>query len=57
MKNVEFSDKEITYLLIALRKYEAQLLADESEEMEDAATDLIFVQALTARLRTVKAAK
>ena len=57
MKNVEFSDKEITYLLVALRKYEEQLLEEESEDMEDSATDLIFVQSLATKLKAIKATK
>lgn len=54
MKSIDFTQKEITYLLISLRKYEEKLISDESEEMEDAATDLLFVQSLIAKLKAAK---
>lgn len=54
MKNLEFTEKEITYLLISLRKYEEKLIMDESEDMEDAATDLLFVQSLITKLKAAK---
>jgi hypothetical protein len=56
MKSIEFTDKEITYLLVALRKYEEQLLASDGEEMEDAAVDLVFAQSLSKKLRLAKSA-
>ena len=56
MKSLDFTDKEITYLLISLRKYEERLLADESEDMEDATTDLLFIQSLIAKLKAAKLA-
>ena len=52
MKSIEFTDKEITYLLVALRKYEERLLASDGEEMEDAAVDLVFAQSLSKRSTT-----
>jgi hypothetical protein len=54
MKAIQLSEKEITYTLIALRRYEQALLADEDEEMGDTATDLIFVQSLIDKLNTAK---
>lgn len=57
MINVEFSAKELTYLLLSLRKYEQALLEQEGEDMEDAATDLIFVQSLSSKLKAAKETK
>jgi len=54
MKAIELSEKEITYALIALRRYEQALLAEDGEDMEDTATDLIFVQSLIQRLSAAK---
>jgi hypothetical protein len=54
MKNIELSKHEITYLLISLRHFEDKLLSDESEEMEDTATDLIFIQSLIKKLKDTK---
>jgi hypothetical protein len=57
MKNIEVTAKEITYLLISLRKYEQSLLNSDTEEMEDATTDLLFIQSLITKLKAVKEAK
>jgi hypothetical protein len=56
MKAVEFTDREIAYLLLSLKRYEAHLLASEGEDMEDATNDLLFVQALAKKLRSVQSA-
>lgn len=50
MKAVQLNEKEITYLLIALRRYEQALLAEDGVDMEDALADLIGVQSLLKRL-------
>lgn len=55
MKSIEVTEKELTYLLISLRKYEEKLLASDEEEMEDTLTDLLFVQSLIAKLKQAKA--
>jgi hypothetical protein len=57
MKNIEVTEKEITYLLISLRKYEESLLNSATEEMEDATTDLLFIQSLITKLKAVKEMK
>lgn len=57
MSAIEFTDKEMTYLLLALKKYEAQLLAFDEEDMEDRTTDLIFVQALQQKIKDSKSGK
>lgn len=54
MKEIQLSDKEITYTLIALRRYEKALQEEEGEDMEDAATDLIIVQGLISKLSAAK---
>ena len=55
LKTIELSDKELTYLLIALRNQE-QILAQSSEEtLEDALVDLLVVQGLIDKLTAVKA--
>jgi hypothetical protein len=52
MNTFNFTDKEVNYLLLSLKRYEKQLLASEDEEMEDTATDLLFVQHLQKKLKT-----
>ena len=54
MKNIttlKLTDAEVAHLLISLKRYEAQLLASEDEDMEDGVTDLLFVQALQKKLK------
>lgn len=48
---LNLTDTEFAYLLISLKRYEAQLLASEDEDMEDGVTDLLFVQALQKKLK------
>lgn len=50
MKAIQLNEKEITYALIALRRYEQALLAEDGVEMGDAVSDLLFVQSLIKRL-------
>ncbi|CAM0999582.1 MULTISPECIES: hypothetical protein [Rhodanobacter] len=57
MSALEFTDRELTYLLLSLKKYEAQLLLSEDEDMGDSVTDLLFVQALMKRLRQAQASR
>lgn len=57
MSTLEFTDRELTYLLLSLKKYEAQLLLSEEEDMGDSVTDLLFVQALMKRLRQAQASR
>lgn len=52
---LNLTDAEVGYLLISLKRYEAQLLASEDEDMEDGVTDLLFVQALKKKLQTASA--
>lgn len=54
MKNLELTEREITYLLLSLKKYEAQLLESSDEDMEDTATDLIFIQSLQEKLKQLQ---
>lgn len=54
VKTVAMSNKELTYTLIALRKYEKELLETMGEPMEDAGNDLIFIQALIDRFKEAK---
>ena len=54
MNTVEFTDKELTYVLLSLKRYESQLLASTDEDMEDAATDLLFVQSLQKKLKSAQ---
>lgn len=51
MITVEFSGKEMAYLLLSLKRYEAALLAPEQESIEDAVTDLAFIQSLSKKLK------
>ncbi|HEY0684005.1 MAG TPA: hypothetical protein VGD45_16865 [Steroidobacter sp.] len=54
MKAIELSEKEITYTLIALRRYEKALLEQDDEEMGDTLTDLLMVQSLIKKLSAAK---
>lgn len=54
MTKLEFTDREMTYLLVALRKYEESLLASEDEEAGDSVPDLLIVQALRKKLKAAK---
>lgn len=55
MTSFEVGGKELVYLILALRHYETQLMADWGSEDEDvaadAANDLVFVQALLKRAK------
>ena len=57
MKNLDFTDRELTYILISLRKYEEKMLSDEAEDMEDTATDLLFVQSLISKLKAARSSQ
>lgn len=54
MTKLEFTDREMTYLLVALRKYEESFLASEDEEAGDSVPDLLIVQALRKKLKAAK---
>ena len=55
MKTLEFSDREMTYLLLALRKYEEKLQTrDDDEPMGDDLQDLIIIQALRKKIAAAK---
>ncbi|WP_338846889.1 hypothetical protein V8J88_24370 [Massilia sp. W12] len=54
IKTIEMSNKEITYTLIALKKYEKELLSQDGELAEDAGNDIIFIQAIIERLSQAK---
>ena len=54
MTKLELSDRETTYLLVALRKYEESLLVIEDEEAGDSITDLLVVQALRKKVNEAK---
>ena len=55
MTAFEVGSKELVYLILALRHYEAKLMADWGSEDEDVAADavndLVFVQALLKRAK------
>jgi hypothetical protein len=53
MKTLDFTDKELTYLLLALKRYEEELLSRDEEDMEDTATDLLFIQSLRKKVVAV----
>lgn len=54
MTELEFTDREMTYLLVALRKYEESLLALEDVEAGDSVSDLLIVQALRKKIKAAK---
>jgi hypothetical protein len=54
MTELEFTDRELTYLLVALRKYEESLLALEDDEAGDSVSDLLIVQALRKKVKAAK---
>jgi len=52
---VDLSDRELTYLLIALRKHERALREVEDEdEMPQAHEDLLMIQYLIEKLKAAK---
>jgi hypothetical protein len=51
MKAIEFTDKELAYLMLSLRRYEAQLMAADEDDMPDAINDLLFVQGLQKKVK------
>jgi len=57
MSPIEFTDKELTYLILALKRYEAQLLSFDDEDMEDRTTDLLFVQSLQQKVKDSRSGK
>ncbi|GLQ97838.1 hypothetical protein [Dyella mobilis] len=57
MIHLEVSPKEMAYLLLSLKRYQESLLAQEAEDLGDAATDLIVIQSLAQKLRTAIEAK
>lgn len=54
MRSIELSDKEIAYLLLALRKYEEVLSNVSDDEVGDSIGDLLIVQALRKKIKGVK---
>lgn len=54
MKTVDFTDREMTFVLLSLKKYETHLLESEDEDMEDSLTDLLFIQSLQKKLNALK---
>lgn len=50
MIKIEFSNKELTYLLLALKKYERELLSTDDEDMEDSVNDLLIIQGLQIKI-------
>ena len=54
MRSIELSDKEMTYLLLALRKYEEVLSNVSDDEVGDSIGDLLIVQALRKKIKSVK---
>lgn len=55
LKTIDVSDKELTYLLIALRNQEQILVQAADETLEDALVDLRIVQGLIDKLTVAKA--
>lgn len=55
MASIEVGGKELVYMILALRNYEAKLIADWGSDNEDVAADavndLVFVQALLKRAK------
>jgi hypothetical protein len=46
MANIELSKRQLSYVILALNKYEAELLDSEEEDMGDEVDDLLMVQDL-----------
>lgn len=56
MHRLDLGDRQLTYLLIALRHYEQALMENEEEELGDALDDLLMVQDLIAKLSALQTA-
>lgn len=50
MHTIDLGDRQLTYLLIALRRYEQALMESGEEEMGDELDDLLMVQDLISKL-------
>lgn len=57
MSTIDFTERELGYLLLALSKYEAQLLHLGGKDMEDRTTDLVFVQSLQQKIESSRPGK
>lgn len=53
--SVTLSDRELTHVLIALKRYEQTLLEAADDELEDSVNDLLIVQGVLKTLHEVKA--
>jgi hypothetical protein len=54
MSPIVLSAQELAYVLLALKRYENELLSREEEDDGDVINDLIFVQALQKKLEDAK---
>lgn len=52
MSSIDLSDREISYILLALRKHEEMLLAVSDEDEGDSINDLLIIQALRKKLKS-----
>ncbi len=50
MHMIELGDRQLTYLLLALRRYEQALMDSEDEALGDELDDLLMVQDLISKL-------
>jgi|JI102314A1RNA_FD_contig_41_1915173_length_345_multi_1_in_0_out_0_1 hypothetical protein len=54
MKPIEFSDNEVAYVLLALRKLEEALLTVSEDDEGDSINDLLIVQSLRRKIKTAR---
>lgn len=53
-RTLDVSERELTYLSLALKHFENKLFADMGEEVSDALDDLLMVQWLQRKLVALK---
>ena len=54
MINIELDKKQIAYVMLALNRYESELLNSEDEDMGDELGDLIMIQNLKHIFKNAK---
>lgn len=54
MTKIELSKRQLAYVILALNKYETELLESGNEDMEDELDDLLMIQDLKALFKKEK---
>jgi hypothetical protein len=55
MTTLTFTERELTYLMLSLKVYEARLLEAEGEDFAEGVNDLLIIQPLYKKLEVASA--